>query len=206
MGTYAQGILGPFSGKVGSVVGSFWRGVYYMRALAPHVANPNTDAQKLARSLFGTASKVCRPFLTAIRKGFIAGVGESSWALAVKANMEVIAEGVPEEYVWPVNYSKLQLSNGTENANISVSAGRDHDYDLSWVPPTDETLLDGGQVIVVLYNKANNVAQTFRFEPSAGSGTVSDSGITVGAIDEIHVYAFIGARTTSTITQHFTFE
>lgn len=34
MGTIKQGILGGFSGKVGTVVGSTWKSVHYMRALA----------------------------------------------------------------------------------------------------------------------------------------------------------------------------
>ena len=31
MGTIKQGILGGFSGKVGTVVGSSWKGISYMR-------------------------------------------------------------------------------------------------------------------------------------------------------------------------------
>ena len=33
MGTYNKGILGPFSGKVGTVVGASWRGKDVMRSL-----------------------------------------------------------------------------------------------------------------------------------------------------------------------------
>ena len=34
MGTIKQGILGGFSGKVGSVIGGIWKGISYMRGLA----------------------------------------------------------------------------------------------------------------------------------------------------------------------------
>ena len=33
MGKIKQGILGGFRGKVGTVVGSYWNGIFYMKAL-----------------------------------------------------------------------------------------------------------------------------------------------------------------------------
>ena len=39
MGTIKQGILGGFSGKVGTVVGSSWKGISYMRGQAQNVKN-----------------------------------------------------------------------------------------------------------------------------------------------------------------------
>lgn len=34
MGTIQKGILGGFSGKVGSVIGGNWKGIDYMRSVA----------------------------------------------------------------------------------------------------------------------------------------------------------------------------
>jgi hypothetical protein len=45
MGNIKQGILGGFSGKVGSVVGTSWKGVAVMKAKPLSVANPKTPAQ-----------------------------------------------------------------------------------------------------------------------------------------------------------------
>jgi hypothetical protein len=42
MGTIKQGILGGFSGKVGTVVGASWKGIAYMRSLPQKVKNPRT--------------------------------------------------------------------------------------------------------------------------------------------------------------------
>ena len=52
MGTIKQGILGGFSGRVGTVVGSTWNSVHYMRALALSVGNPRTEKQQSQRSKF----------------------------------------------------------------------------------------------------------------------------------------------------------
>jgi hypothetical protein len=40
MGKINQGILGGFSGKVGSVVGGSWKGISYMRGKAVSTKNP----------------------------------------------------------------------------------------------------------------------------------------------------------------------
>ena len=45
MGTIKQGILGGFSGKVGGVVGTSWKGIGIMKAMPLSVANPKTAAQ-----------------------------------------------------------------------------------------------------------------------------------------------------------------
>lgn len=45
MGTIKKGILGGFSGKVGTVVGSSWKGIAYMRSLPQNMKNPRTEGQ-----------------------------------------------------------------------------------------------------------------------------------------------------------------
>lgn len=45
MGKIYQGILGPFSGKVGTVVGSIRKGQGYMRGLAASKKDARTESQ-----------------------------------------------------------------------------------------------------------------------------------------------------------------
>ena len=52
MGEIKQGILGGFSGKVGTVIGSTWKDVSYMRAMAISVSNPRTPKQQTQRGKF----------------------------------------------------------------------------------------------------------------------------------------------------------
>ena len=52
MGKIKQGILGGFKGKVGTVIGSSWNGIAYMRGLAQSVKNPKTAAQLQQRAYF----------------------------------------------------------------------------------------------------------------------------------------------------------
>ena len=52
MGKIKQGILGGFKGKVGTVIGSSWNGIAYMKGLPQSIKNPKTAAQQAQRALF----------------------------------------------------------------------------------------------------------------------------------------------------------
>lgn len=70
MGTIKQGILGGFSGKVGTVVGSTWKSVHYMRALAINISNPRTEKQQNQRSKFATTINFVKTMTPFIRFGY----------------------------------------------------------------------------------------------------------------------------------------
>ena len=70
MGTIKQGILGGFSGKVGTVIGSSWKGISYMRGQAPHVKNPRTAGQVNQRLKFNLALNFLQPNVPYIRIGY----------------------------------------------------------------------------------------------------------------------------------------
>lgn len=204
MGTYKQGILGPFSGKVGQVVGSFWRGVSYMRSLAPNVHNPQTAAQTEVRSKFAVTSRTLSPFLVPVRAGFHPRAGNSEWGEAVSLNMPLVTlDSTAGVYILPL--AALLLTNGAAGFDIDIVTNREGGYDATWAPVDGDSPLDGGMVYCVAYNEANMMAETFRAGMSAGSLTFSAAGITTGSGDSIHIYAFASSRTDSSATRHFTF-
>ena len=68
MATFNQGILGGFSGKVGGVIGSSWKGINTMRSQPSSVTNPRTNAQVANRSRFKSVSQLAAAMLTTIVK------------------------------------------------------------------------------------------------------------------------------------------
>lgn len=52
MGKIKQGILGGFKGKVGTVIGSSWNGIAYMRGLPQSQKDPKTATQIAQRDFF----------------------------------------------------------------------------------------------------------------------------------------------------------
>ena len=63
MGKILKGILGPFAGTVGTVVGGRWKGIDYMRS-KPIPSKSNTDKQKAQRAKFSLVSR----FLTVMKE------------------------------------------------------------------------------------------------------------------------------------------
>ena len=47
-----QGLLGGYSGRLGTTVGATWKGINVVRTYQPNVANPRTQAQTDQRQLF----------------------------------------------------------------------------------------------------------------------------------------------------------
>lgn len=63
MGIIKQGILGGFSGKVGSVVGTSWKGRAVMKAMPLSVANPRTSGQVNQRTKFSSCVELAKNLL-----------------------------------------------------------------------------------------------------------------------------------------------
>lgn len=66
MGKIKAGILGGFSGKVGPVIGSSWKGISTMKQRPESVANPRTPAQVAQRSRMTQIVAVSRLLLASI--------------------------------------------------------------------------------------------------------------------------------------------
>ena len=62
MGKIKQGILGGFKGKVGTVIGSSWNGISYMKGQAQSVRNPKTPAQMIQRTFFKEVQELTGQF------------------------------------------------------------------------------------------------------------------------------------------------
>lgn len=64
MGIIKRGILGGFSGKVGNVVGSSWKGISVLRVMPLSVGGETTVKQAEQRGAFGIISKFASSILT----------------------------------------------------------------------------------------------------------------------------------------------
>ncbi len=67
MGTINQGILGGFSGKVGSVIGASWKDISYMRTRAVNTKDAHTEKQLNQRARFTLSMDFLRPMKAYLR-------------------------------------------------------------------------------------------------------------------------------------------
>ena len=112
MGTYRKGILGSFSGKVGTVVGSSWNGIDYMRSLPRPSSKAPTDLQMIQRGKMGLATGFLRPISALVNIGYK--------SLAIKqtgfnvATAQIIADAIIGDYPnLLIDYTKVLISKGT---------------------------------------------------------------------------------------------
>ena len=68
MGKIKQGILGGFSGRVGGVVGSSWKGIDVVKSRPLSVANPKTSGQVAQRGAFSQVVAFAAAILAAVIK------------------------------------------------------------------------------------------------------------------------------------------
>jgi len=95
MGIIKRGILGGFSGRIGNVVGSSWKGLAVVKSLPLSVANPRTTAQTTQRSKFSNCVDFASLLLTDIIKPLWDrnAVHMSGFNAFCKANIALMPEG-----------------------------------------------------------------------------------------------------------------
>ena len=114
MAKLEQGILGPFRGKVGTVVGYLWRGQAVVRAYVREINYPNTAAQQAERDWFVSMVRFASAVRPALQKGFRraaaeARMYETNWF--VKSNKRHFR--TQEDGSVAVDYQRLALSSGS---------------------------------------------------------------------------------------------
>ena len=111
MGTIKKGILGGFSGKVGTVVGSNWKQTSYMRSLATKVKNPQTPKQMAHRQKFKLMFDYLKPMSPFLKLGF-QNYTKKQTALnaALSYNMKNAVYGTSPN--WWLNTYKVLVTRG----------------------------------------------------------------------------------------------
>lgn len=133
MGTYNKGILGPFSGKVGTVVGASWRGKDVMRSLPKKTDRTPTEVQLQQRLKFTTVSDFLTPMSNVISLYFGSGSGELTRRnQAMSYHMkEAVLFNNPD---FEILYNKVQISKGdlTGVQNPTVAAAPTNKLTYTW--------------------------------------------------------------------------
>lgn len=131
MGKIKQGILGAFSGKVGGVVGSSWKGIAVMKTLPASVANPKSSGQVAQRTKMTNAVAFARIILASVIKPlwdrFASGM--SGFNAFIAENIDLFAGALPD----PLD--SLVISSGKMAATdvmISSAATGGLTVNLSW--------------------------------------------------------------------------
>ncbi len=154
MGTYKKGILGSFSGKVGTVIGSSWNGIHYMRSLPKPSSKAPTDLQLLHRAKFGMVSGFLKPISTLVNLGYKSqAFGMTGYNVATADMMAGAITGIYPDL--EIDYTKVLFSKGSLTGVFSAAATSPDpgEVNIAWA---DNSGSGTGQAtdkaVVLLYN------------------------------------------------------
>lgn len=155
MGTFKKGILGGFSGKVGTVVGASWRGLDVLRSLPKKSRVQATREQEEQRSKFA----LIVAFLTLVKQLIDAKFGKregtkSRFNLAISYHIRQAIIGAYPSFA--IDFSKVVLTKGElvgANAPAFLSPNPTA-LDFSWTDNTGSGLSFANDVaILIAYNE-----------------------------------------------------
>ena len=154
MGSFKIGILGHIKGKVGTVVGSTWRGIEYVRAAPGERSTPPSQAQVIQSAKFTMVAGFVRSM-----KSFL----EISYKFAAKkmtgrnaAAGQVLKNAVTGSYPsFGIDYSKVEVSaeNGLPNGGSPAAASTDPGkINFTWTDNSgEEQAKETDKALVVAY-------------------------------------------------------
>ena len=157
MGKIKQGVLGGFSGKVGPVIGSSWKGKAYMKGLALSFNDANSELQQKQRTKFRLIVKPVMACASFIRIGMNAvAQGMTELNAAMSYNLKSGITGTWPSYT--VDYTKLIFAKGNlDNVYSPSMSFQDTEMELAW---SDNSGIGNAKatdkVMILIYNATKN--------------------------------------------------
>lgn len=175
MGVYNKGILGPFSGKVGTVVGASWRGKDILRSLPKKTNRRPTDTQQLQRDRFTAVSEFLTPISNVVSQYFGSRSREQTRRnQAMSYHMKEAVEYVDPDFV--ILYNKVLISKGdlVGIQNPTVGSAATGTIEFTWEDNSGQgSAKETDQLVVVLYAPAEGLYYTMLNAATRNAGGVT---------------------------------
>jgi len=204
MAKFLNGAIGTFSGKVGSIIGSSWRDIHYMRGLPKKRTKPFTEAQLAQQLRFTLMGKFLLPLKGLFEIGLAkAYTGESTlFNQAMAQNLPAVMGSYPD---FAIDYSKVKLSKGglLKPRGVTLAAS-EHEVTVNW--RTSVSSFNGkadDDIYILLYDPDLEVFYTTDevVQRSAGQAAIAVDDDTVGHTAEAWLFCVSrdGAQISNTV-------
>lgn len=180
MAKLRNGINGEITGKVGSVIGSHWRGISYIRSVSNKKKRVSSPAQLQQQARFSLLASFLHIFKSLLSISF------SKYTMRMTGSNEALSfnllHGIKGNYPnLELNYPEILLSCGSLKGahNAMAKAGEAGAVDFSWVNVEEDFPANGSDcVILVIYNPSTKLGfQTLQ-------GALRESGTASITIDD----------------------
>ncbi|WP_339703491.1 DUF6266 family protein [uncultured Marixanthomonas sp.] len=175
MAKFEKGILGGFSGKVGTVVGARWRGKNIMRSLPQRGDYTPSELQLQQRAKFKTVIQFLTPIQRIVGRFFGSEQGDKSpFNLATSYHLTEAVTPDGDGYV--MDYPKVLISRGDLRGltDESITTDANQELILSWTDNSGQGNADAAdKLIVVVYAPTLKLYQ--QFDPAGLRSNASTS-------------------------------
>jgi hypothetical protein len=158
MGTIKNGANGGFSGKAGSVVGSRWKKIDYIKGLSKDRTKPASQAQLEQQAKFAAMVRFLQPIndILSITFGHMKEGRCTGFNVALKLNMKTVQGTYPN---YTIDYGKVVIAGGVLQPAVgSVTTDADGNLHLSWSPQTNpRNAYANDQLTVLVYDPETNI-------------------------------------------------
>jgi hypothetical protein len=151
MANPVEGILGGFSGKVGTVVGAKWKGKQVMKRKPVVSKNRKlSEAQVIQQAKFRLANKFFKRFTRLFRVSFEDMIGQTQRGTAFRT---LLTEAIVGTYpAFTVDYSKVLVAKGNleQAVNPAVVSNAPGMLDFTWTDSSADTDADPHDVAILV--------------------------------------------------------
>ncbi|WP_286862845.1 MULTISPECIES: DUF6266 family protein [Sphingobacterium] len=160
MARFIKGIHGSYQGKVGSIVGSSWRGIDYVRSLPKKSSKAASEDQIAQRMKFGMTTS----FLKSIKDVLMLGFSDSKQRNKTGYNVafkQFINNAFVGSYPnFTIDYAAVKIASGGLASLVGLQAVEAFPkvLSLTWDPIGNRfNAFDDDQVLVILYDQVDNL-------------------------------------------------
>lgn len=176
MGRIEKGILGGFSGTVGTVVGANWKGISYMRSKPVGKRSTSSPLQLEQQSKFDSAMKFLQPMTSLLQVSFRQyAVRMHSFNSAMSYTLKNAITGTYPNY--QVDYSLALVSRGDlPNVMAPIAAASGSDVYFNWTSNTGvgrAAATDKAILVVYCPSRQQCIYTTLGAQRSTGAATLN---------------------------------
>ena len=162
MGRLTKGILGGFAGKVGTVVGSSWRGIDVIRSLPKKSKRTPSAEQAIQRLKFGLIINFLSPITILLRDYYGSNPNQRTRINnAVSYHIQEAITGINPDFT--IDYPRVIFSKGELQPlmNLAATPQAGGDLEFVWTDNSGEgEALTTDMIVIVAYNDSKKAFET----------------------------------------------
>ena len=193
MGRYLKGILGSFNGKIGTVIGSTWKGIDYMKSLPKKSKKAPSDKQMIQRVKFALISSFLQPISTLVNLGYKNVATNVTGYNA--ATSQIFGSAITGTYPdFGIDFSKVLISKGILSipSNVSLSSPASGKIRVNWDNNSGSGVSNTTDKAIILVVNPETLLNYY----TTSGDTRNSGGQTLDLVDfkgqEVHIWmAFI---------------